>query len=421
MRRLRPLLLAAPLLLLLAACDRQAATGPDPGLEADGETAASRGGPANSAASCDVTVPGDASTIQGGVDAASPGATVCVEAGTYTEQVVVNKDLALQGRDGAVIQAPADPDDFTIPESAGSTWEPIVFVHGGSASGGEVTGSGTVAVDVSGFTVEGGGRPGGGPRYVGIFYRNASGSVAGNTVRDMGVGGRETFGILAYGDSEVTIADNAVSGYERGGIGANGDGGAHPAPAVRIVDNDITGSGDGSQTAWGPNGIQVGFGASGRVAGNTVHTNRWSPSGPVASCILVFESDGVRIQGNEVSDCDTGIGVGSWGWFAPSADDVKIGRNTVDGASFGIYLSAVAFAGFTSADPSVSNVKVVNNRLAGGSLGAVGIAQAATDADPDFDPAIENNKLIRNRIVGFATAVRDDGTATKQQANVIEP
>lgn len=77
-------------------------------------------------------MPADAGTVQGRVDAAASGATVCVDGGTWTEQVVIDKDLTLRGLDGVTI---AGPDDFTIPESAGSTWEPIVFTHGGTVSG----------------------------------------------------------------------------------------------------------------------------------------------------------------------------------------------------------------------------------------------------------------------------------------------
>ena len=404
----------------LAACqDAGAPLQPDGLQSTDADAAARGGGPpshagGSSSASCDVTVPGDAGTVQGGVDAAAAGATVCVDGGTWTEQVVIDKDLTLRGLDGATIEAPADPGDFTIPEND-DTWEPIVFAHGGSASGGDVSGSGTVDVTVRGFTVDGGG-PGSGPRYVGIFYRNAHGTVEGNTVANMGVGGRETFGILAYGNSEVRIVGNTVSDYERGGIGANGDGGAHPAPEVQIVGNDVTGS-TGIGEAWGPNGIQIGFGASGQIRNNVVRDNRYSETSATAACIIVFESDDVKVQGNEVENCDAALSVGSWAWFAPSADNVKIQRNRVDESLYGAYMEIVAWDGFSSTDASVSNAKVIQNQLSGGSIGITGVRIATYDLDPDYDPIADNNKLINNRISGFTTAVEDAGTATKRAAN----
>lgn len=410
----------------LAACDDASPLRPDARVARGGGPGGHGGG--NPTAGCDVVVPDDQPTVQDGVEAASSSDVVCVQAsgGPYTEQVVIEKDLTLKGIDGPVIQGPSDPGEFTIPESAGSTWEPIVFVHGGTVSAGVVSGSGTVDVTVRGLRVDGGGQPGpAGRRYVGIFYRNASGTVADNTVREMGVGAGETFGILAYGDSDVAISGNTISGYERGGIGANGDGGTHPSPSVVIVGNRITGSGDGSQTAWGPNGIQVGFGATGRIMDNEVERNRWASAEDdawSASCILVFESDGVRIRGNEVSNCDVGIGVGSWGWLRRSADNTKIARNRVDGALIGLELEAIAWDGFSQTSPSVSNAKLVRNRVSGtmpsGASGDFGVLFETVDGDPDYDPVSDNNKLIANELSGFDVRVETgSATNTKEAAN----
>lgn len=410
----------------LAACQDGSPLRPDARAARGG--GAGGNGQGNPTAGCDVVVPDDQPGVQDGVDAASAGDVVCVKAsgGPYTEQVVIGKDLTLKGIDGPVIRGPDTRAAFEIPESQRRPWEPIVFAVGGAVAGGDVSGSGTVEVTVRGLTVDGGGQPGpAGRRYVGIFYRNASGTVAGNTVRDMGVGAGETFGILAYGDSDVTISDNTVSGYERGGIGANGDGGAHPSPSVAIVGNRITGSGDGSQTAWGPNGIQVGFGATGRVMDNEVDRNRWASAEDdawSASCILVFESDGVRIRGNEVSNCDVGIGVGSWAWFRTSADNTRITRNRVDGALIGLELEVIAWDGFSQASPSVSNTKLVRNRVSGtmpsGSSGDFGVRFETVDGDPDYEPVADDNKVVANAISGFDVRIETgSATNTKKAAN----
>lgn len=75
-----------------------------------------------------------------------------------------------------------------------------------------------------------------------VLARNASGPITDNAIADMGVGGKETFGILAYGDSDLRIHDNDVRGYERGGIGVVGVGGAHPSPTADVRGNTVTGS-----------------------------------------------------------------------------------------------------------------------------------------------------------------------------------
>ena len=188
-----------------------------------------------------------------------------------------------------------------------------------------------------------------------------------NTVRDMGVGGKETMGILAYGDSDVRITDN------------------------------------------------------------TVERNRWSsdfgPDQTLASCILIFESDGVRVRDNSVRNCDAGIAVGSSAWLGPSADDAVIGDNGVTNALVGVFLRPGAFPGFSSADASTSNAKINGNVLSAGSIGEVGIAITPLDAHDEYDAIARNNKVVRNAISGFADEqLLDEGTATRNPGNnVIQP
>jgi parallel beta helix pectate lyase-like protein len=61
------------------------------------------------AASPALVVPTDYPTIQAAIDAADPGDTIRVRAGTYTEQIVITKDLQIRGAgmDATVIRAPA--------------------------------------------------------------------------------------------------------------------------------------------------------------------------------------------------------------------------------------------------------------------------------------------------------------------------
>jgi len=367
-----------------------------------------------------ISVPDDYSTIQGAVDAAAPGDRVLVNDGTYREQIVVDKDLDLEGKN-ATIEHPDSPASYTIAESS-PTWEPTVFAYGGSVSSGAVSGSGTVDVSISGFTIDGRSVQPDARRKPAILYRNVNSSdksrIEDNTVEEMGVGGKETFGILAYGDTHVAIEGNDVRDYERGGIGANGDGGDHPSPEVTIRDNTVTGS-TGIGEAWGPNGIQVGFGASGTVKRNTVNDNRYSDEDPVASGILVFESDGIVVQKNEIENADIALSVGSWGWFRSSADNTKIKDNTVTEAEYGVLMESVAepYGGaLTQSDPSVSNTKVLKNDLTGESdpEGQIGVGIIVEDnVDNDYDPVAENNKIRKNSITNFATEIEDQGSETK--------
>lgn len=392
-------------------------------LSLTGTTAARPGnGNAGQPGNCDLVVPDDHGTIQSAVNAASTDDTICIKDGTYDEQVVIDKSLTLQSADGAAptIEPPAGPAKFTIAESGG-TWEPMVFAYGGTEQDGDVSGSATIDVTLSGLTLDGQSTQPDAPRKPGVLFRNASGDITGNTVQNMGVGGKATFGILAYGDSDVTIADNTVSDYERGGIGANGDGGAHPAPSVHIRNNTVEGS-TGIGEAWGPNGIQVGYGTTGDIRDNDVIDNRYSDEGPVAAAILVFESDGILVQDNRIENADIGLSCGSWGWFRQSADNNKFTNNHVVDAEYGALVESVAdpYGGaLTQSDPVANNNKVTNNHFKDdeetadpdGNLG-VGIV-VEDHVENDYVPTAENNKVIRNTITGFDTQVDDDGSNTK--------
>jgi len=81
------------------------------------------------AASSPLVVPTDYPTIQAAIDAADPGDTIRVRAGTYTEQIVITKDLQIRGAgmDATVIRAPAALAPGQLPFAT------IVEIYGGAA------------------------------------------------------------------------------------------------------------------------------------------------------------------------------------------------------------------------------------------------------------------------------------------------
>jgi hypothetical protein len=141
------------------------------------------------------------------------------------------------------------------------------------------------------------------PTLVGILYRNASGNVQSSAVRDIRLGPslascQSGYGIFAQsgagGTAQLTVEDSSVHGYQKAGILANEAG-------TELLTLSTAVTGDGPTTAIAQNGIQVGFGATGRVAGNAIlnHVYACATGACEASTnILVFEADKVTVAGN---------------------------------------------------------------------------------------------------------------------------
>ena len=293
-----------------------------------------------------VVVPG--LEVQTAVDAAPAGGVVVVKPGAYVTQVQVDKDLVLLAEPGAVIQAPGSQ-TYQIAESS-ATFDPIVFVYGGTLTGDLVSGPETVDADVTGFEIDGQNMAQNYPiRFVGILYRNANGEISGNTIHSMfdsdGEGdGPQTFGILVYGDSTVRVIGNTISDFSRGGIGIMGDAGSAPDPVALVEGNTVTGNGLESGTGWwAENGIQIGYGATGEIVGNTVTDCRVNNPYWASTAILVVDTHDVVVADNYVGDSDIGIGVVDFPgalygppWDVDEVEDVEVRGNTLEGNSWGL-------------------------------------------------------------------------------------
>src|SRR5215212_9905069 len=96
-------------------------------------------------AAAGIVVPRDFPTIQAALDAAAPGATISVQPGTYTEQIVIAKDVTLKGDSlgNTIIQAPAALTPYAV---VVANQVPIVAVVRMTAS---------AHVSLSGLTVAG--------------------------------------------------------------------------------------------------------------------------------------------------------------------------------------------------------------------------------------------------------------------------
>lgn len=264
-------------------------------------------------------------TISAAVAAAVAGSTIDVCPGTYPEQVAINKDLTLAGvksgtSDAAVIVPPTGGLVQNGTDIFGNPVAAQIFVAAAS-------------VTIKGLTVDGTGNNIAGcgpPALEGIYFKNTSGTISENAVRNQFQTDFADFGGCQNGlainvesissTNTVTISSNSVRAYQKNGITASGAGtpGSPAGPSVKISGNYIVGLAAAAMN-WptsgaAENGIQVGFGATGSVSGNAVNDNIWaqdtsSQPGNAASGILVFASTGISVTSNEVGSAQFGVAI----------------------------------------------------------------------------------------------------------------
>lgn len=278
--------------------------------------------------------------VQAAINGASPGAVICVAAGVYPEQLSITQSLTLIGlgnghnpteiQPTAVVQNSADPDTST-PEYN------IILVGGGTS----VTG-----VTISNLVVDGSKASSTftscADDYEGILFLNAGGVITGNTVQNVylptSLGGCQPGDAIEVqtgtGSSSVTISNNQALNYNKNGITCNDKG-----TTCNINQNTVSWSSAFSAVyspLIAPNGIQIGYGAVGKVTDNTVSgntcTDAAAPCGPnlitqtQSAGILTYQSGaGTVVSGNTLKGNDIGI--------ALVCDAVTADQNTIQSST----------------------------------------------------------------------------------------
>jgi parallel beta-helix repeat protein len=323
-----------------------------------------------------IVVPRDFPTIQAAVEAAASGDTVSVKSGTYTEEVVITKDLDLRGAGAGstVIKSPATltPYAFDTRRTPPTPFTAIVRVAHGAH------------VRISGLTVSG---PLPCQFVFGIVaVQSANLEITDARVSDMqpapGVcpepspfGGRGVqFGltrpILIDGEHGTTasgrVTDVVVDSYLDVGLAATGPFGGPPTQ-VTFADNVIN---TGVQTyATEQFGVDVFLNAVARVTGNTISGGVCTFPGCGPDPINEFQAMGVlvdtgasaTIADNHISGSDVGV------YQFASANCCTISANTLlDNRFFGIVIQ--------DGDGTTSE-----NTIRGGQVG-IGVVAGGADA-----------------------------------------
>lgn len=260
--------------------------------------------------------------IQAAVDAASPGQRIHICKAVYAEQVKITKPLRISAESGAVVMPSAMQQNTTSLVTGKAIAAAILVVD-------------TTNVEIEGLIVDGAnnGISACSPQLIGVEFQNASGEVETLTIRNFKLSpslngcqsGTAMFVQSGGGGlSDVEINNSVIYDYQKNGITADEVG-----TKVLIHENIVTGV--GPTTGAAQNGIQIGFGASGAIRGNTVTNNVWSPCTAVATCtnvatgILVEQSDSVHVAENHVGVTQVGIFV--------HANDASLRANQVSSAS----------------------------------------------------------------------------------------
>ncbi len=236
--------------------------------------------------------------IQGGVDAAFDGETVTVAAGTYVEQVIVDKNLTIHGAGAGstILQSPAA---LEICWSTSSDHYAVLCIRDADN------------VTIDGMTVDGDGQGNANYRFLGVGFSNAGGTIDSfhvTGIRDATLSGAQHgVGIYAWNADAVqrtiTVTNTTFDDFQKNAMALNAS--AATPLIVDVQDNVIIGAGITDVTAQ--NGIQV-YGASitGTIAGNTISDIAYSGSSWVASSILNYFASPL-IDNNIISNAQTGI------------------------------------------------------------------------------------------------------------------
>jgi len=237
-------------------------------------------------------------TIQAAVSQVSAGGTVHVAAGTYSEQVVANHNMTIDG-------AGAGSTKIKAPASLVASADPGRFAVVEIKSGADV--------EMSDLNVSGPGPSGCGSLHYGILVTGAAHLDAHDMsitdIRDSSFSGCQNGNGIQVGRQAISQTGTAdidnvtVTGYQKTGFIVDNFG-----SWMHVTDSTVTGAGATSTIAQ--NGIQISRGATASVTDSAISGNVYTGTGADSTDILLYQAgNNVSITGNTLSASDIGIDV----------------------------------------------------------------------------------------------------------------
>jgi Right handed beta helix region len=287
------------------------------------------------------------STVQAGINAASPGEQVNVCAGTYTEQVEIVKPVKLtQAQGGVTLQMPSKPALSKTGCDTETGVEPGQIDEISVCTKGDVTISGLKIVALAPIETCAGGLNG--VFVAGGANLTASGDQiigASTTLKDFkgcqhGIAlevGNHHAGEVGH----AKLESDAISGYEK-----NGPTATSPGSTLLVKGSVITGEGPSSYIAQ--NGIEVAFGAKGSISDTTISGNECELEGVCSSTDLEEQATGLLFFG--------------------AAAGSKVSNSTSSGNDIGVYYASTSPTQPTRPELKVLSSQLTSNRYEGAVL-----------------------------------------------------
>lgn len=342
-------------------------------------------------------------TITGAVNKALSGDTINVSAGTYIENVVVSKSLAINGAGQSrtiVEPSTSDPTGFTSAGGAFNFNSTVFLIQASNVTISNLTINGDNPGLTSGVTcgsnmISNGGDAGGWCKNVdfdagsGIFTdQNITSPILGLTVHDVTIKNVYYWALGTYSvNGTFNFYNNTV---EKGADYSYG-----------IFESEASGTISNNTILWVESAIQTNWTQTGlQITGNTISHSNWG----ILDGNTGSNGSTDTISGNSVSSCwgvsffasgDSALGIFVFAPFGP----VSVSSNTVSGCWTGL----ASFASNGASAPLVTfSGNTVNGQNAANSIGAL----ITTDKDGygcQATNAAFSNNLIENNSTGFYT------------------
>jgi parallel beta-helix repeat protein len=285
-------------------------------------------------------------TIQAAVSASPAKSTIRICPGTYPEQVTINKTLTLVGlsfnnSDAIVITPPLGglSKNATSYGLHGPATPAAAQVYvSGDANG--LPSNPSPLVNITNVIVDGSGNQlkDCAIDIVGFYYQDASGTLDRVTARNQQAdiqpnGCQIGLGIFVEsnesgGTSNLNVKHSSVHTYQKNGITGQATG-----TTMNISGNFVQGY--GSVNFIAQNGIQVSYGASGTISGNTVIDDFFSPNTFASTGILLLDSaNDASVTGNAVSDTNLGVVLFDDGTSSSTDDSITVATNRIVGTQY---------------------------------------------------------------------------------------